>query len=60
MEYRVVAFGRLGERERLDMLRAFDRLVPKIPARSVASADRELAEIRKARKTGGRRSAGRS
>jgi hypothetical protein len=47
--------GRLSERERIAMLRAFDELVPKIPARPAAAVDRELAELRKARRTGGRR-----
>lgn len=47
--------GRLSERERLGMLRAFDELVPKIPARPARDAKRELAEIRKARRAGGRR-----
>ena len=49
--------GRLSERERVSLLRTFDELVPKIPARSAAEVDRELAEIRSARKTGGRRAA---
>ena len=48
--------GRLSERERLGMLRAFDELVPRIPARSRAAVESELAEIRRARKSGGRRS----
>ena len=47
--------GRLRERERLGMLRAFDELVPKIPARPARDVDRELAELRKARRAGGRR-----
>ncbi len=47
--------GRLSERERVTMLRAFDELVPKIPIRSAAEADRELAEIRRSRRLGGRR-----
>jgi hypothetical protein len=51
--------GRLGERERANMLRAFDELVPQIPARSAAEVDRELAGIRWARQTGGRRAGGR-
>jgi hypothetical protein len=52
--------GRLSERERLGMLRVFDELVPRIPARSAASTDCELAEVRKSRKTGGRKGAGRN
>jgi hypothetical protein len=47
--------GRLSERERLRMLRAFDTLVPRIPVRSAASADHEIAQVREARRTGGRR-----
>jgi len=35
--------GRLSERERLTMLRAFDDLISKIPGRSAAEADRELS-----------------
>ena len=52
--------GRLSERERIGMLRAFDRLVPLIPARPVAETKRELAEIRKARRIGGRRETART
>ena len=47
--------GRLSERERLGMLRTFDERVPKIPARPARDVDRELAELRKARRAGGRR-----
>jgi hypothetical protein len=47
--------GRLSERERRGMLRALDELVPKIPTRRAAVVDRELAEVRQARKSGGRR-----
>jgi hypothetical protein len=50
--------GRLSERERVGMLRAFDELVPKIPSRSAVQVDHELSAVRKARKMGGRRSAG--
>ena len=50
--------GRLSERERLRMLKAFDELVPAIPARSEAAVKRELRAIRQARRGGGRRSAG--
>jgi len=49
--------GRLGERERLRLLRTFDELVARIPARNPAAVDRELRSIRKARHTGGRKSA---
>jgi hypothetical protein len=49
--------GRLSERERLRLLRAFDELVPRIPARSAAEVDRELKSVRRARRAGGRRHA---
>jgi hypothetical protein len=49
--------GRLSDRERSRMLSAFDELVPQIPERSAAAVDEELAELRRARKTGGRRHA---
>jgi len=52
--------GRLSERERLNMLRAFDEFVPRIPSGSAADADREIAEIRRARRSGGRRKLQRS
>jgi len=45
---------RLGESERLRLLRAFDELVPAIPARSAAAVDREIRAIRSARRSGGR------
>jgi len=47
--------GRLSERERFKMLSAFDELVPQIPDRSATAVDQELADMRRARKTGGRR-----
>jgi len=46
--------GRLSESERQRLLKAFDTLVPVIPARPQRAADRELREIRKARRSGGR------
>lgn len=46
---------RLSERDRIKMLRAFDELVPQIPLRDPESVDRELAELRRSRKAGGRR-----
>jgi predicted DNA-binding protein len=49
---------RLSETERLRMLRDFDELVRRIPARSAAAVDRELTELRRARRAGGRRSSG--
>ena len=47
--------GRLSEEERQHMLKVFDRMVSRIPSRSQAEADAEIAEIRAARRTGGRR-----
>lgn len=47
--------GRLGERERIRMLESFDRLVPRLPARPLREVEREIAEIREARRAGGRR-----
>jgi hypothetical protein len=46
--------GRLGEGERRRLLEAFDRLVPRIPRRPVRDVERELAELRRARRAGGR------
>ena len=48
--------GKTGERERQQLLRTFDELLPKIPRRKPAAVDRELAELRRARRSGGRRS----
>jgi hypothetical protein len=47
--------GRLSERERLHLLRAFDETVPKIRRRPAAEVDAEIAEVRRARRRGGRR-----
>ena len=47
--------GRLSEAERRRMLADFDRLVSVIPSRPVADVERELEEIRKMRRRGGRR-----
>lgn len=46
--------GRLSERERLRQLRVFDEFVAEIPGRPVAEVDRELEEIQRARRGGGR------
>jgi hypothetical protein len=43
--------------EKLRLLRVFDELVSRIPARSAAEVDRELRSIRAARRAGGRRHA---
>jgi hypothetical protein len=48
--------GRLGERERRRLLETFDRLVPRIPSRPLREVERELADLRRARRLGGRRS----
>jgi hypothetical protein len=47
-------FDRMTEQERLHKLRMFDEFVPKIPRRPQAEVDREIAEIRRARRSGGR------
>jgi metal-responsive CopG/Arc/MetJ family transcriptional regulator len=52
--------GRLSERERRRMLQAFDEYVPRIPSRPASSVEKELREVRKARRSGGRKSATRS
>ena len=48
--------GRLSEIERRRMLKAFDTLVPRIPSRPQREVEQELREIRRARRSGGRRS----
>ena len=52
--------GRLSERERLEWLHTFDRLMPASPRRSARHVDAELRAIRAARRTSGRRSGHRS
>jgi len=47
--------GRLSERERADWLRTFDTLMPASPERSARAVDAEIAEVRAARRRGGRR-----
>jgi predicted transcriptional regulator len=47
--------GRLSEEERAAKLAAFDELVPEIPSRPRDEVERELEEIREARRGGGRR-----
>jgi len=47
--------GRLSEHERLRMLSALDAIVKRTPTRSTADVDRELREIRVARRSAGRR-----
>jgi hypothetical protein len=48
--------GRLSEAERLRMLAIFDELTPRTPERPVKGVERELAEVRAARRRGGRKS----
>lgn len=52
--------GRLSELERLRQLKAFDRLVPAIPERSVAEVEEELQALRRDRRGSGRLSSGHS
>ena len=47
--------GRLSEGERVKMLRTFDEMVPRIPARDVREAQQEKRAIRRARRNGGRK-----
>jgi len=46
--------GRLSERERATLLRAFDSPVPKIPERAAAEVDQEIEDLRCSRRDGGR------
>jgi len=46
---------RLSDDERARMLAALDELLPKIPLRKQADVDAEVAEIRRARRHGGRK-----
>jgi predicted DNA-binding protein len=46
--------GRLSESERQRLLKTFDTLVPLIPKRPQHQVDRELLEVRQARRSGGR------
>ncbi len=48
--------GRLSEAERTRMLGVFDEVIALIPERSAAEVDRELDELRSARRYGGRAS----
>jgi hypothetical protein len=49
--------GRLGEDERRRMLRSIDAVLAQPPTRTRAAVDRELRDVRAARRRGGRRSA---
>ena len=46
--------GRLSESERVRLLRVFDEMMARIPVRPRRDAERELKEIRRARRSGGR------
>ena len=46
---------RLSDSERRGLLKAFDELVPRIPARPAGGADAEILAVRAARRAGGRR-----
>ena len=50
--------GRLGERERLDLLKVLDTMLPRVPQRPQPEVHRELRLLAKARRKGGRRSGG--
>jgi hypothetical protein len=50
--------GQLSEGERRRMLQVFDAVVPRIPVRPAREVDREIARLRSARRSGGRRSRG--
>ncbi len=47
--------GRLSEQERLRLLRVFDEVVPAIPRRPARDTEAEIADVRAARRRGGRR-----
>ena len=51
--------GRLGEAERVALLRTFDRLLPGIPPRPASAVDAELRALGAARRQGGRRAGNR-
>jgi predicted transcriptional regulator len=48
--------GRLSEDERRRMLRSIDAFLTHRPSRTAAAVERELRDVRKARRLGGRRS----
>jgi len=52
--------GRLSERERRALLETFDRVVTAAPVRPLRDVERELAELRRSRRAGGRLARGRS
>lgn len=50
--------GRLSERERRHLLATVDAILARRPTRTAAAVDRELHDVRAARRTGGRRHRG--
>ena len=46
----------MSERERLRLLRVFDELISRIPERSRLEVEKELRELRRVRRHGGRKS----
>jgi transposase-like protein len=50
--------GRLTEREREAKLAIFDRVIPTLPERPREQVERELEQVREARRRGGRRAPG--
>ena len=50
--------GMLSEKERVRMLRILDEMLPMVPERPIEEVEAELAEIRRARRGGGRRTTG--
>jgi hypothetical protein len=46
--------GKLPEAERRRLLAVFDQLVPRIPEAAAEEVEREVAELRRARRGGGR------
>ncbi|HEX6210449.1 MAG TPA: ribbon-helix-helix protein, CopG family [Methylomirabilota bacterium] len=57
-EYAAAA-DRLSEAERRRLLETFDRLVPELPRRPLQEVETELRAVRRARRSGGRGTAGR-
>lgn len=52
--------GQLSEGERQRMLQVFDTVVARVPGKPAKAVDREIADLRRARRAGGRRSATKS
>jgi ABC-type phosphonate transport system ATPase subunit len=49
--------GQLSDTERRRLLRTFDEVVPRIPARGLRAVQHELSALRRARRMGGRKNA---